>query len=131
MPRIHNEGPLVSQWHKRTEEGSGTADVCRSCWNEILEDPTRHQLKLWEGCCISGEPSQFWLAVGEPPEPFDQLDYDCAICDKRLGYSDNANGRDDRRADAAMAKAIKDRLGAIVPAGIFHFDTNSDDLLSI
>ena len=78
MPRIHNTGPLVQEWHERTGEGSGTADVCRSCWEDILDDPTLHQKKLGEGSCISGEPSQFWLCVGWPPEPFEDLDYTCA-----------------------------------------------------
>ena len=108
MPRIHNTGPLVTEWYERVGEGSGTADVCRSCWNEILDDPTIYQRELGEGNCPNGDPSQFWLDVGEPPESFQDLDYNCDTCGSRLYWKDDQNDTDHDRSRVALAKAIKD-----------------------
>ena len=108
MPRIHNTGPLVTEWYDRVDEGSGTADLCRSCWNDILHDPTIYQKELGERNCPNGDPSQFWLDVGNPPESFQDLDYNCDICDASLNWKDDATDRDYVHSRVVLEKAIEE-----------------------
>ena len=83
--RHYNEGPKADKWHEETDEGTTGWDLCRHC-----------------GAKATGKSASDLGLVSHNSDPLDTVsegesqidysergDYECELCERTLGYSDN------------------------------------------
>ena len=88
MPRVENMGDNVTEWCTASGEGSSTFDVCKGCAAKLETDPHRYDDEL----AVYGphEPDGTDGRGGDCSAPdYDDEEYNCAVCDRRLTGRDN------------------------------------------
>jgi hypothetical protein len=86
MPRVTNTGEEVKQWAERTGEIPTWGDLCFECADSERDTADAFQDDL----SVEGrqEPQGMWEVGAEHP-PYDQEDYSCEICSKKLTEEDD------------------------------------------
>lgn len=88
MPRVENQGDNVTEWCEREDEGSSTYDVCTRCHARLEADPFRFDDKLQPYGPKEPDGDEGWGGDVSHP-PYDDEEYDCAVCGKRLTGKDD------------------------------------------
>ena len=87
MPRIENMGKNVEEWCEKTGNGSSTHDLCFPCSQRLEKNPHLFDKKL---DTYNGDPvgEDGWGGEVSHP-PYEEMYYDCAVCNRRLDENDN------------------------------------------
>jgi len=87
MPRVENIGINVNRFCCETDEGSSTFDLCKSCGQEVDDDP----LVFYDDLVpYNGDPvGEQGHATGVEHPPYAETDYECEVCGKALYDEDN------------------------------------------
>ena len=85
MPRVANESPAVTQWSQETGDGGSSWDLCLGCYWDMVGRPIQETgLLTYRG----GEP-QGTIEGGADHPPYEDEDYDCDVCGRRLTWRDD------------------------------------------